>query len=246
MKMHDGRTNRVRLGSSPGRVFRLGSFGSRTGVDNMVRVFAAMFVLAVSACASKAGPKTAWVPGCSQVDCVEPDLAAHAPLGTVLSFSQCVGEGLSTYRYAREAAGWTLVGRDARADPSCGTGDVATPKTSKVTNLLQTSLGERFVADREVLVDLVEIPPNSRLDRHWHPGEEFHYYLDGEPEITIDGKGTSRPPPGSVGHVPFEARHSAGAGAAGARILVFRVHTTGEPWRYLEADDADGHDAERR
>ena len=117
---------------------------------------------------------------------------------------------------------------------------------SKVTNLLQASLSERFIPGREVLVDLVEIPPNSVLDRHWHPGEEFHYYLDGEPEITIDGKGVTRPALGSVGHVPFEALHRAAAGDAGARILVFRVHTSGQPWRFLEDEKHPAGDADRR
>lgn len=117
---------------------------------------------------------------------------------------------------------------------------------SKVTNLLHDSLSERFTPDREVLVDLVEIPPNTSLDRHWHPGEEFHYYLAGEPEILIEGKGLAHPALGTVGHVPFETLHRAGAGKAGARILVIRVHTKGKPWRYLEGDAHDDHDAIRK
>lgn len=55
-----------------------------------------------------------------------------------------------------------------------------------------------------------------------------------------------RPAPGTVGHIPFEAIHRAGAGDAGARILVFRVHTTGKPWRYLEDGKPEGDDAVRR
>ncbi len=117
---------------------------------------------------------------------------------------------------------------------------------SRVTNLLHEPLGERFTPGREVLVDLVEIPPDTSLDRHWHPGEEFHYYLDGEPEILIEGKGVTHPKPGTVGHVPYQTPHRAGAGKAGARILVFRVHTTGKPWRYLEDDAHEGHDAVRQ
>ena len=61
-----------------------------------------------------------------------------------------------------------------------GTSFGASQAKSKVTSLLQDSLSEEFTPGREVLVDLVEIPPNSQLDQHWHPGEEFHYYLEGE------------------------------------------------------------------
>lgn len=127
-----------------------------------------------------------------------------------------------------------------------GTGYGASQAKSKVTNLLQSSLSDEFTPGREVLVDLVEIPPNSQLDRHWHPGEEFHYYLEGDPEITIEGIGLTRPALGTVGHVPFETLHSAGAGKTGARILVFRVHTKGKPWRYLENEQPEGHDAIRK
>ena len=110
---------------------------------------------------------------------------------------------------------------------------------SKVTNLLHDALDERFTPGREVLVDRVEIPPNRQLDRHWHPGEEFHYYLAGEPEVTIAGKLT-RPALGTVGHVPFQTLHRAGAGKAGATILVFRVHTKGKPWRDLDNEQRVG------
>lgn len=122
----------------------------------------------------------------------------------------------------------------------------ASQAKSKVTNLLHEALSERFIPGREVLVDLVEIPPNSQLDRHWHPGEEFHYYLKGDPEITIEGQGTRHPALGTVGHVPFETFHRAGAGKAGATILVFRVHTKGKPWRYLENERPEGQDAVRK
>ena len=105
---------------------------------------------------------------------------------------------------------------------------------SKVTNLLTATLATEFAPGREVLIDLVEIPPNQKLDWHWHPGEEFHYYLEGNPVI----ERADAPPiigrPGTVGHVAFKQRHQATAGDQGAKIIVFRVHTTGAPWRYLD------------
>ena len=129
---------------------------------------------------------------------------------------------------------------------AAGAGGTAGAAKSKVTNLLHATLSERFTPGREVLVDRVEIPPNTALDRHWHPGEEFHYYLEGEPVIEIEGREQARPRLGTVGHVPYEARHRASAGDAGATILVFRVHAKGEPWRYLDDGAVDGRDAERK
>lgn len=108
------------------------------------------------------------------------------------------------------------------------------PAGSKVTNLLTTALATEFTPEREVLVDLVEIPPNHRLDWHWHPGEEFHYYLEGNPVIERKDAPPIVGKPGTVGHVAFQQRHQATAGDKGAKILVFRVHTKGEPWRYLD------------
>ncbi len=115
---------------------------------------------------------------------------------------------------------------------------LAGPAGSKVTNLLTASLSKDFTPGREVLIDLVEIPPHQKLDWHWHPGEEFHYYLEGDPVIERGDGPSITGKPGTVGHVPFKARHQATAGERGAKILVFRVHTKGEPWRYLDEKPA--------
>lgn len=108
------------------------------------------------------------------------------------------------------------------------------PDDSKVTNLILTELSKEFTPDREVRIDMVEIPPNTTLERHWHPGEEFHYYMEGEVEIRIDGESSIIGTPGKIGHVPFMKHHIAIAGSEGAKILVFRVHTKGKPWRYTD------------
>ena len=113
----------------------------------------------------------------------------------------------------------------------------AAPKP-EVKNLLVQALDEKFTPGREVLVDDVRIPPNTALEWHWHPGEEFHVYLEGEVEIQIEGLPSIHGKPGMVGHVPFRKPHRAVAGPAGAHILVFRVHTTGEPWRYPAPEEA--------
>ena len=118
------------------------------------------------------------------------------------------------------------------------TPDAAAPALEpKVRNLLQATLAAEFTPGRDVLVDLVEIPPNGALERHWHPGEEFHYYLEGDARVEIDGLPVVEGKPGSVGHVPFRKTHRAVAGPQGAKVIVFRVHTQGQPWRY-PAEDA--------
>ncbi len=127
--------------------------------------------------------------------------------------------------------------------PSAGHGaqgshapDNAAAPQPKVTSLMQQALAEEFTPGREVLVHLVEFPPHATLERHWHPGEEFHYYLEGDAEIRIDGRPPIKGVPGTAGHVPYKAVHTAVAGAKGAKVLVVRVHTKGEPWRYVAGE----------
>ena len=109
------------------------------------------------------------------------------------------------------------------------------PTELKLENLMRKPLADEFIPDREIVVSYVEIPPNTTLDRHWHPGEEFHYYMEGEVEIAIDGETSIVGMPGTVGHVPYKKMHTAITGEKGAKLLVFRVHIEGEPVRYLEA-----------
>jgi len=115
------------------------------------------------------------------------------------------------------------------------------PTELKLENLLELPLAEDFTPGREVIVSLVEIPPHTTMESHWHPGEEFHYYLEGEVEIQVEGEPPRHAKAGEVGHIPFRKMHTAITGDKGARALVFRVHTTGEPVRYLE----DGSSAEQ-
>lgn len=108
------------------------------------------------------------------------------------------------------------------------------PAAPRLEDLLRQPLDEAFTPGREVIVSYVQIPPNTTLERHWHPGEEFHYYLEGEAEITIEGEKPIIGKPGMVGHVPFRKAHAARSGDAGATVIVFRVHEAGKPVRYLE------------
>ena len=70
------------------------------------------------------------------------------------------------------------------------------------------------------------------MDWHSHPGEEFHYYLEGEVELAFDGSPSIMATPGMVAHVPYKKVHTVITRGKGVKVLVFRVHTKGEPVRY--------------
>jgi quercetin dioxygenase-like cupin family protein len=110
------------------------------------------------------------------------------------------------------------------------------PGEVRMDDRLRQALDERLAHDREVIVSLVELPPHTTMDRHWHPGEEFHYYLEGKVTIAIDGQPPIVGTPGGVGYVPYQRLHTAITEDEGAKFLVFRVHTAGKPVRYLESE----------
>ena len=99
------------------------------------------------------------------------------------------------------------------------------------TNLLRQGLSE--ASDLEVVMARVTIPADTTLPRHWHPGEEFAYLIEGSLVLWQDGKTDTPVTAGSAVHVPLNQIHTATAGPAGATILVFRVHKKGEPDRIL-------------
>lgn len=118
-----------------------------------------------------------------------------------------------------------LIGSDALAESK---------PEPKIENLFQHALADEFTAGREVIVSLVEVPPNTTMERHWHPGEECHYCLEGETELVVDGQPTILETPGKVARVPYKKMHTVVTKEKGVKLLVFRVHTKGEPVRYLE------------
>ncbi|MBD3669274.1 MAG: cupin domain-containing protein [Gammaproteobacteria bacterium] len=98
-------------------------------------------------------------------------------------------------------------------------------------NLLTTEL--MGAAGTEVVVSRVTVPAHASLPRHWHPGEEFAYMLEGSLTLLQDGKDDENYKQGEVGVVPFKQVHTIQAGEEGCSILVFRVHEQGEPERTL-------------
>lgn len=108
----------------------------------------------------------------------------------------------------------------------------ATPSSApelKLENLLKAEL--EGVDGTEVIVSRVSIPPNTSLPKHWHPGEEFAYILEGSVALWQQGKEEILGKKGDVMKVPLKQVHTAITRDEGAVILVFRVHEQGQPER---------------
>jgi quercetin dioxygenase-like cupin family protein len=83
----------------------------------------------------------------------------------------------------------------------------------------------------EVIVSDVVIPPNGQVARHYHPGEEFLYLIEGTAIHIEEGKPDLPLKAGGSYAIPPRAIHSPRGGPEGARAIVFRVHVAGQPER---------------
>lgn len=83
----------------------------------------------------------------------------------------------------------------------------------------------------EVIVSDVVIPPNGEVARHYHPGEEFLYLIEGSAIHVEEGKADLPLEAGDSYAIPPRAIHAPRGGPDGARAIVFRVHLAGQPER---------------
>ncbi len=99
----------------------------------------------------------------------------------------------------------------------------------KIDNIMTTDI--ESVEGMEMVVSYVEIPANTILPKHWHPGEEFVYILEGSEILWQKDKPDVHLKKGDVFKVPLKQIHTAKTGEEGVTVLVFRVHETGQPVR---------------
>ncbi|MEO1188644.1 MAG: cupin domain-containing protein [Pseudomonadota bacterium] len=85
--------------------------------------------------------------------------------------------------------------------------------------------------DLEVIISDVVIPPGATVPRHFHPGEEFVYVIEGSAVHVEAGKPDQVLSAGDGYVIPPEAEHAPRGGPDGARAIVFRVHKDGLPER---------------
>jgi quercetin dioxygenase-like cupin family protein len=65
------------------------------------------------------------------------------------------------------------------------------------------------VPGREVVQARVELGPGVKSPRHWHPGEEIIYVLEGTLEYQLEGKPPVTLKAGDVYFIPARAIHTA-------------------------------------
>ena len=124
----------------------------------------------------------------------------------------------------------TLSAAPSNADPQHTTSAAAPAKPGlKLENLLKAEL--EGVDGTEVIVSRVVIPPHTSLPKHWHPGEEFAYVLEGSVTLWQEGKDDIVGTEGDVMKISLKQVHTAITTDVGATILVFRVHEQGQPER---------------
>ena len=101
----------------------------------------------------------------------------------------------------------------------------------KFENLLTSQL--EGVEGTEVVASHVTIPAHTALPKHWHPGEEFAYILEGSLVLWQQDKADVIYKKGDAVKVPLKQIHTVVTKEEGATILVFRVHELGQPERTL-------------
>ena len=117
----------------------------------------------------------------------------------------------------------------------CSTiGNAAEPSAAssvQAENLLREPI--LGVEGKEIIVSRVSFPPHTELPWHWHPGEEFFYVIEGS--ITLKRRGQDDTPTaqGDAQKIAPEVVHTGQTGEQGAELVIFRVHASGEPERYL-------------
>ena len=90
------------------------------------------------------------------------------------------------------------------------------------------------LADQEVIVNEVDIPPNTELPWHSHPGTEIFSVLSGSIVLMQRTQTDIQSQEGEVRMIPRGVVHSGKTAEEGASLLIVRVHDAGQPERILE------------
>jgi quercetin dioxygenase-like cupin family protein len=105
----------------------------------------------------------------------------------------------------------------------------AQQQSIKRTELLKTEL--EGVAGREGVMSIAELAPGAVAGKHFHPGLEFSYVLDGSLTLEPQGQAPNTFKTGEAFHSPAKIVHDAqnASTTAPVKVLVFLVGEKGQP-----------------
>jgi quercetin dioxygenase-like cupin family protein len=83
--------------------------------------------------------------------------------------------------------------------------------------------------ERETIMGIAEIAPNTDVARHTHPGPEADYVLEGDLTLMVEGQPPKELKVGDSFNVSAGTVHAARSGANGAKILVVYIVEKGKP-----------------
>ena len=90
------------------------------------------------------------------------------------------------------------------------------------------------IPGRRVIENRVQLGPDAQPFRHWRPGEEIIYVLEGKLEYNIDGVGAKTYNAGDALMIPAETIHSVkNVGDNDAAELATYVVENGKPFLVL-------------
>ncbi len=84
-----------------------------------------------------------------------------------------------------------------------------------------------------MVVGHITAPPNTELPKHWHPGEEFVYVIDGSMTVWQKDKPETELKKGDILKISLKKIRSARTTDKGVTAIVFRVHEKGQPVRVM-------------
>jgi quercetin dioxygenase-like cupin family protein len=103
----------------------------------------------------------------------------------------------------------------------------------QIPGITRTDLQEHdlSVPGRQVIQNRVDLGPEAPPIKHWHPGEEIIYVLEGALEYEIDGRPTATFEAGDVLLVPPETVHAVrNVGSGNAAELATYFVEKGKPF----------------
>ncbi len=99
----------------------------------------------------------------------------------------------------------------------------------KVTELLKADVVG--MEGKEVIVQLVEVAPRGASGKHYHPGHEANYILEGSITLEMEGHPLKTLKAGDSSYIPAKLAHEAKNASTTnpAKALAFRLHEKGQP-----------------